>query len=68
MIKVEFYDYTRLFFGFAGIGLQVLDLHFAIFAYFDQYLVRFFLQEIRFVKNIGCYYDDIHFPLMSVLR
>ena len=48
MIKVEFNDYTHLIFGFGGIGHQVPDVQLAIFAYFDQYLVRFFyffLQE-----------------------
>ena len=27
----------------------------AIFAYFDQYFIIFFLQEIRFIKKIGNY-------------
>ena len=48
---------TQLFIGFEDIGLQVPDLLLAIFAYFDQYLVRFFLREIRYIKNIG-YYED----------
>ena len=54
-------DNTYVFFGFRGLGLQVPDLHLAIFAYFDQYLVRFFLQELRFIKNIG-YHEVIHLP------
>ena len=53
--------YTHLILGFGGKGLQVPDLQLAIFAYFNQYLVRFFLQEIRFIKNIG-YYEVIHIP------
>ncbi len=35
-----YYDYKHLIFGFGGIGLQIPDLQLAIFAYFDQYLVR----------------------------
>ncbi len=46
-----------IFFWIGGIGLEVPVLWIAIFAYFDQYLVIFFLQEIRFIKNIA-YYEE----------
>ncbi len=44
MTIVEFYDNTHVFFGFWGLGLQL--------GIFDHYLVRFILQEIRFVKTL----------------
>ena len=58
---------THIFFGFGGLGLQVPALQVAIFAYFDYYLVRFFiLKEIRSIKNIG-YYEISNLPHKCLL-
>ncbi len=51
-MKVEFYDSIVVFLGFGGIGLQVPDLRLEIFPIFSKI---FFLQEIRFIKNITYY-------------